>query len=70
MFTAENFVLGTLPQHVFGQCPFWAIIRNRRHNKIRTLIASALRIKLYLEVNEEIIALVNELGLEEAISKY
>lgn len=60
MFTAENFVLGTLPQHVLGQCPFWAIIRNRRHNKIRTLISNAYRIKQYLEVYEQVIALVNE----------
>jgi len=37
--TNENYVFESLP-HVLGQCSFGSLLRNERHNRIRTIIAN------------------------------
>lgn len=56
------FVVGILT-HVLGQCPFRALIRNRRHTRIRTLISNVYRRNQYLEVYEEFTIIANEISI-------
>lgn len=48
----ENYHHETVP-HILGSCPYGSLLRNERHNAIRSLIANALREK-GREVYEEI----------------
>lgn len=45
---------------MFGHCPFKALTRKHRRNKIRTVIENAYRKENNLDVYKEVIALANE----------